>query len=120
MKDADIILGVKEVPIKTLEDNKTYVMFSHTHKGQKHNMPLLQAILDKKIRLMDYELLTDEEGKRLVRFGTFAGYAGMIDFLHGFGLRLLALGHDSPFMVRPDGRLIIALIHRCLFLPRRM
>jgi alpha-aminoadipic semialdehyde synthase len=26
------------------------------------------------------------------------GVAGMIDILHGLGLRLLALGHHTPFM----------------------
>lgn len=27
------------------------------------------------------------------------GIAGMINILHGLGLRLLALGHHTPFMV---------------------
>ncbi|CAG8691904.1 3722_t:CDS:10, partial [Acaulospora morrowiae] len=53
-----------------------------------------------KIRLIDYELMTDEKNKRLVLFGTHAGYAGMIDGLHGLGLRLLGLGYNTPFM--PD------------------
>ena len=37
-------------------------------------------------------------GQRLVAFGKFAGIAGMIDILNGLGLRLLALGHHTPFM----------------------
>ena len=37
--------------------------------------------------------------KRVVAFGKYAGVAGMIDILHGIGLRLLALGHHTPFMV---------------------
>ncbi|KCV71331.1 hypothetical protein H696_02276 [Fonticula alba] len=98
MNNADVILAVKEIPVEKLLPNKSYMFFSHTHKGQRHNMPSLKAVLDKKIRLMDYELLTDENNKRLVRFGTFAGYGGMIDFLHGFGKRLLALGYGSPFL----------------------
>ena len=52
------------------------------------------------IRLVDYEKLLDEKGRRLVAFGKYAGVAGMIDILHGLGLRLLALGHHTPFMVR--------------------
>ena len=32
-------------------------------------------------------------------FGKYAGVAGMINILHGLGLRLLALGHHTPFMV---------------------
>ena len=37
-------------------------------------------------------------GQRLVAFGKYAGIAGMIDILNGLGLRLLALGHHTPFM----------------------
>lgn len=48
---------------------------------------------------MDYELMTDEKGKRLVAFGKFAGNAGMIDILHGMGHRFLGLGYSTPFMV---------------------
>ena len=38
-------------------------------------------------------------GLRVVAFGRYAGYAGMINILHGMGLRLLAIGHHTPFMV---------------------
>lgn len=62
-------------------------------------MPLLDAILEKNIRLIDYERMIDEKGQRLVAFGKYAGVAGMINILHGLGLRLLALGHHTPFMV---------------------
>ncbi|PKC09641.1 alpha-aminoadipic semialdehyde synthase [Rhizophagus irregularis] len=95
---ADVIMGIKEVPTKNLIPNKTHIFFSHTHKGQSYNMKMLQDILDKKIRLIDYELMTNEEKKRLVLFGTHAGYAGMIDGLHGLGLRLLGLGYNTSFM----------------------
>ncbi|KAG0260345.1 hypothetical protein BG011_001946 [Mortierella polycephala] len=95
---ADVILGIKEVPVKDLIPGKTYVYFSHTHKGQKYNMPMLQDVLDKKIRLIDYELMADEHKKRLVLFGKHAGYAGMIDGVHGLGQRLLGLGYSSPFL----------------------
>ncbi|KAJ1748278.1 hypothetical protein LPJ79_004661 [Coemansia sp. RSA 1821] len=99
LSKADAILGIKEVPIDKLIPNKTYLIFSHTHKGQAYNMPSLQAFLDKNIRLIDYELMTDPaSGKRLVLFGTYAGYAGMIDGLHGLGQRLLALGYNSPLI----------------------
>ena len=36
----------------------------------------------------------------MVAFGKYAGVAGMIDILHGLGLRMLALGFHTPFMVR--------------------
>ena len=40
-----LILGVKEMPIEIFEENKAYVFFSHTIKGQDYNMPLLQHFL---------------------------------------------------------------------------
>lgn len=47
LSPADVILGIKEVPVKDLIPGKTYVYFSHTHKGQVYNMPMLQDVLDK-------------------------------------------------------------------------
>ena len=36
-----------------------YMFFSHTIKGQIGQMPLLDAILEKNIRLIDYERMVD-------------------------------------------------------------
>ena len=99
ISSASVIFGVKQVPVDQLIPNKTYCFFSHTIKAQESNMPMLDAILDKNIRLLDYEKLTDDNGQRLVAFGKYAGVAGMVNILHGLGLRLLALGHHTPFMV---------------------
>ncbi|CAO1402727.1 unnamed protein product [Diamesa hyperborea] len=95
---ASVIFGVKQVPVDALIPGKTYCMFSHTIKAQESNMPLLDAIIEKNIRLVDYEKLMDRNGLRLVAFGKYAGVAGMVNILHGLGLRLLALGHHTPFM----------------------
>ena len=51
--DCDILLGVKEVPIKNLIPNKTYVFFSHTIKEPPYNRNLLREVLNKKIKLID-------------------------------------------------------------------
>ncbi len=48
-------------------------------------MPALDKILELNIRLIDYEKITDEKGSRLIAFGEYAGIAGAIDFLKGFG-----------------------------------
>ncbi|RKO99111.1 hypothetical protein CXG81DRAFT_30296 [Caulochytrium protostelioides] len=102
LRAADAVLGVKEVPAAQLLRNKTYCFFSHTRKGQPYNMPLLRAVLDKQVRLVDYELMTDaESGKRLVQFSGFAGSAGFVDGLHALGQRLLALGYATPFLHVP-------------------
>lgn len=80
-----LILGVKEIPLEKLIPNKSYLFFSHTIKAQKYNMPLLDEILKKDIRLFDYEKISDEKGNRLIAFGRFAGIAGTIDYLSGLG-----------------------------------
>lgn len=98
LSEASLIVGVKQVPIPRLLPNKTYCFFSHTIKAQKENIPMLDSILEKNIRLVDYEKIVDDDGKRMVAFGKFAGIAGMINILHGIGLRLLALGHHTPFI----------------------
>lgn len=74
--DCDIILGVKEIPPPHLLFGKTYLFFSHTIKMQEQNKPLIREVLKKKIRLIDYELLTDEMGNRLIGFGRWAGIVG--------------------------------------------
>jgi len=97
LENCDIIFGVKEVPIEDLIPNKPFVFFSHTIKGQSYNMPLLRAILDKQITLIDYELVKGEDGLRIIFFGKFAGYAGVIDSLWLLGRRLEYDGIKTPF-----------------------
>ena len=57
LSEANVILGVKEVPLMLLIENKTFFFFSHTLKGQPQNMPLLRECLKKNIRLVDYECI---------------------------------------------------------------
>jgi alanine dehydrogenase len=76
LSTCDILLGVKEVPVKELLAGKTYLFFSHTIKKQMHNRALLRAILAKDITLVDYETLTWEAGNRIIGFGRYAGIVG--------------------------------------------
>ncbi|TRX50416.1 alanine dehydrogenase [Fulvivirga sp. M361] len=87
VSDCDILMGVKEVPMEDLIDNKTYFFFSHTIKEQPYNRDLLRLILKKKIRLIDYELLTDENNVRIVAFGRYAGLVGAYNAILTFGNR---------------------------------
>ncbi|KFO28625.1 alpha-aminoadipic semialdehyde synthase, mitochondrial isoform X1 [Fukomys damarensis] len=98
ISEACLILGVKRPPEEKLMSKKTYAFFSHTIKAQEANMHLLDEVLKQEIRLIDYEKMVDHRGSRVVAFGQWAGVAGMINILHGMGLRLLALGHHTPFM----------------------
>ncbi|MFH0882699.1 MAG: bifunctional lysine ketoglutarate reductase /saccharopine dehydrogenase family protein [bacterium] len=96
LSDCDLIVGIKEVPVERLIDGKPHLFFSHTAKGQPYNMPLLASVLMKNVTLLDYELVTDEDGLRLIAFSYQAGQAGTINSLWALGQRLLAKGIDSP------------------------
>ncbi len=85
--DCDILLGVKEVAIPSLMENKTYLFFSHTAKKQPHNRDLLRAVLNKNIKLIDYEYLTTDENTRVVAFGRWAGIVGAYNGLLSYGKR---------------------------------
>ena len=95
MKECPVIFGIKEIPVEKIEDEKTYVFFSHVIKGQPHNMPMLKKLIEKKCSLIDYEKIADEAGRRLVFFGKYAGMAGMINSLWAFGQRLRSTKHDT-------------------------
>jgi hypothetical protein len=87
VSDCDILLGIKEVPVAQLIEGKTYLFFSHTKKKQPHNQPLLQAIIDKNIRLIDYECLEHDDGQRIIGFGFFAGIVGSHNGMMAYGER---------------------------------
>ncbi len=91
------VFAVKEIPMELFETGKTYIFFSHTIKGQEHNMPMLKTMMEQKCSLLDYEKVTDDKGRRLIFFGNFAGYAGMIDTLWALGQRLAWEGISNPF-----------------------
>ena len=138
---AHIVLGIKETPINQVLTTpaispwtskpvpRTHLMFSHTIKGQSYNMQLLSKFLaapslpDPRLlpRLIDYELLTDDAGKRTVGFGWFAGgqyyfaistvspvnisvVAGALETLAALSQALLQQGVATPFLVRLNDR----------------
>ena len=83
----NVLVGVKEVPVASLNSGKTYIFFSHTIKGQEYNMPLLKAVLEQSITLIDFECLTDENGARVIAFGLWAGIVGAHNGLLAWGRR---------------------------------
>ncbi|XP_023531703.1 alpha-aminoadipic semialdehyde synthase-like isoform X1 [Cucurbita pepo subsp. pepo] len=98
LSECGLILGVKQPKVEMILPDRAYAFFSHTHKAQKENMPLLDKILSEKASLFDYELIVGDHGKRLLAFGKYAGRAGFIDILHGLGQRYLSLGISTPFL----------------------
>lgn len=87
VQDCDIIFGVKEVPLGQLIPDKTYFFFSHTIKKQDYNRELLNEALDKNIRLIDYETLTNANNQRIIAFGRYAGIVGAYNGIWSYGKR---------------------------------
>jgi saccharopine dehydrogenase (NAD+, L-lysine forming) len=98
LSDCSVVFGVKEIPTTFFEPEKTYVFFSHVIKGQAYNMPMLKKMMELKCNLIEYERIVDEQGKRLIFFGKYAGLAGMINSLWSLGQRLKYHGMETPFM----------------------
>ena len=97
LSSADVIFGVKEIKPERFLPGKTYLFFSHVIKGQAYNMPMLKRMMELGCNLLDYEVITDSKGRRLIAFGRFAGIAAMVDTLWAFGRRLTAQSIASPF-----------------------
>jgi alanine dehydrogenase len=87
VKDYDVMIGVKEVPIDALIPDKKYFFFSHTIKKQPYNRNLLKAILQKNIELYDHETIVTKDGHRLIGFGRYAGLVGTYNGFRALGMR---------------------------------
>ncbi len=87
ISSADVMLGVKEVPMDVLIPSKKYFFFSHTLKKQPYNQNLLRTILHKKIELHDHEAIVKKDGHRLIGFGRYAGLVGTYNGFRALGMR---------------------------------
>ena len=87
LNDCDVLIGVKEVPKESLIANKTYLYFSHTIKEQFYNRELLLKMIELNISMVDYEVLRNNQGKRLLGFGRYAGIVGAYNGFLTYGLK---------------------------------
>ena len=92
-----VVFALKEIPVPVFQKGRAYVFFSHTIKGQPHNMPMLKRMIELGCDLIDYERVVDEKNRRLIFFGWHAGVAGMIESLVALGKRLTSENIRSPF-----------------------
>ena len=99
----DIILGVKEVPVEMLLENKVFFFFSHTIKKQPYNQELLKQIIAKKIQLIDYETLVCHNLKRVIGFGRYAGIVGAYNTFLTHGLKTKK--YTLPYAHTLDGKI---------------
>ena len=88
LSDCDLIMGIKEVPLDFLIPEKKFLFFSHTIKKQPYNKNLLKEILQKKIDLIDYEVLKNLNGERIIGFGRYAGIVGAYNAFLTHGLKI--------------------------------
>jgi alanine dehydrogenase len=85
--EADLLFGIKEVPVESQLPDKTYLFFSHTKKQQPYNQAMFRSLIDKNISLIDYECLEHEDGQRILGFGFFAGVVGAHNGMMAYGAR---------------------------------
>lgn len=97
LSGCNAVFAVKELPMDFIRPEQTYVFFAHVIKGQPRNMPMLRRLLEMGCTVIDYELVTDDRGRRLIFFGRHAGLAGMTDALWALGWRLAWEGIPNPF-----------------------
>ena len=74
--DDVVVVGIKELPDEPDSLRHTHVYFAHSFKGQAEAVAVLERFRRGGGRLLDIEYLTDENGKRVVAFGYWAGYVG--------------------------------------------
>jgi alanine dehydrogenase len=84
--NCDILMGVKEIDIRTFIPGKTYLFFAHVAKKQPHNLKMFREMAGKSVSLIDFEYLTTEKGQRVVAFGRHAGIVGAYNGLRARGI----------------------------------
>ena len=85
LTSCDVLLGIKEVKEDYIIPGKTYFFFSHTKKKQPYNQKMMQALIQNKVRLIDYECLTHADEQRILGFGFYAGVVGAHNGLLTYG-----------------------------------
>lgn len=113
--DQDFLIGVKEVPVENILKGKTYFMFSHTIKEQPYNAKLLRKIIDQGSSLIDYEVLVDDQDKRVIAFGKFAGMVGAHNAIYTYGKQTGS--YDLPRMKDVDDYEAAKVIYKKTSIP---
>jgi saccharopine dehydrogenase (NAD+, L-lysine forming) len=106
MHECDIMLGIKEVPVGELIENKTYLFFSHTKKLQLRNREMFHQIIKKKLTLIDYECMEHEDGQRILGFGFFAGVVGAHNGIMAYGKKTKTYNLERVYIEHSFRKLI--------------
>lgn len=71
-----IIVGLKELPVKTFPLKHVHIQFAHCYKQQAGWETVLGRYARGSGTLLDLEFLVNEQGRRVAAFGYHAGFAG--------------------------------------------
>jgi alanine dehydrogenase len=71
-----LIIGLKELPNLEMLNNHNHVYFSHSYKNQKNTEKILRSFTMSNSTLYDFEYFLDDNNKRIIAFGYYAGYVG--------------------------------------------
>ena len=71
-----LIIGLKDIPNLEKLSNHNHIYFSHTFKNQKNSELILKEFKLSNSILYDLEYLLDDNNKRLIAFGYYAGFVG--------------------------------------------
>lgn len=71
-----VVVGLKEPEAQTWPLTQRHVFFGHAYKGQVGGPEVLRRFVAGGGTLLDLEAMVGEDGRRVVAFGYWAGYAG--------------------------------------------
>lgn len=92
-------MAIKPVKPVSLEDNKTYIEYSRVHTGSETIVEYLKTLINKKICLIDYERIRDENDTMLIGSSKLAGSVGIFNIFRILGEFLLIRKRlNTPFM----------------------
>ena len=70
------ILGLKELPEESTEIKQRHIYFAHAYKNQAGADTILKRFKNGQGTIYDLEYLHDDNGRRVVTFGKWAGFIG--------------------------------------------
>jgi len=93
-----LIIGLKEIRELDKLNNHKHLYFAHCYKNQHNSQHILNSFLNSKSVIYDFEYFYNNDNKRLISFGLYAGITGaLLTLLHyslkQCGSRLSNLSH---------------------------
>ncbi|GER41742.1 bifunctional lysine-ketoglutaratereductase/saccharopine dehydrogenase [Striga asiatica] len=105
LSECGLILGIKQPQLEMILPDRAYAFFSHTHKAQKENMPLLDKVLAERATLFDYELIAADHGYLNLGYSTpflSLGASYMYSSLAAAKAAVISVGEEIGTMGLPS------------------